>query len=595
MKYNWLVLLNVLFPALLMAQVIPASRLTDWSNPGYRGDGALNCAIMDVTTLGVLGDSITDNSNLVNTIINGSSGSRTVLYFPPGIYLFNAPLFLRDSIVLRGASAGDTRFKFNFNGNSGNGISISGGSNSSWYNVTSGYDRGNYWITVADSGQIQAGDWAELREQNGAWDTQPISWADYSIGQLLEVTARSGDTLFTNKPIRITYDSSLHVQISKFIPVKEAGIECLAIERADSANCFCPTMAFYHAVDCWVRGVEGRKSISAHVLLESSSNVSVSGCYFHDAYAYDGTSMHGYGLALYYHTGQCLIENNILKHLRHSISFQCGANGNVVSNNYSLDPNRSEFPSSYGADISMHGHYPYANLFEGNIVQNIQLDQTWGPNGPGNTFFRNRAALYGILMTSGTVNSDSQLFVGNEVTSTTFLQGNYTLAGNGHFEWGNSIRGAITPTGTSNLPETSLYLTSPPVYWPAGSTWPCIGTPNAAGTGSNPAKNRFSSNLNLATCENYSPSTTIDEGQTVDDIVLYPNPSTGNFQLISKAGIHLAQIELMDMTGRVYNIRHQEEQIVYTTSLTLPKVNSGTYYLKITLDNRSIFKKIIVL
>jgi hypothetical protein len=90
--------------------------------------------------------------------------------------------------------------------------------------------------------------------------------------------------------------------------------------------------------------------------------------------------MHGYGIALYFHTSDCLIEDNIFRNLRHSLSFQCGANGNVVGYNYSRDPNRSEFPANYGADISMHGHYSYANLFEGNIVQNIQLDQTWGPS-----------------------------------------------------------------------------------------------------------------------------------------------------------------------------------------------------------------------
>jgi hypothetical protein len=43
---------------------------------------------------------------------------------------------------------------------------------------------------------------------------------------------------------------------------------------------------------------------------------------------------------------------------------------------------------------------PYANLFEGNIIQNYMIDHYWGPAGPYNTFFRNRTELYGIVMTN---------------------------------------------------------------------------------------------------------------------------------------------------------------------------------------------------
>ena len=71
-----------------------------------------------------------------------------------------------------------------------------------------------------------------------------------------------------------------------------------------------------------------------------------------------------------------------------------GANGNVFAYNYSLDPYRSEDPHDAGSDMLLHGHYPFANLFEGNIGESIIVDDTWGPAGPYNTFFRNRADLY---------------------------------------------------------------------------------------------------------------------------------------------------------------------------------------------------------
>lgn len=40
--------------------------------------------------------------------------------------------------------------------------------------------------------------------------------------------------------------------------------------------------------------------------------------------------------------------------------------------------------------ISVHGHYPFMNLFEGNIVGRAGLADYWGASGPGNTLFRNR-------------------------------------------------------------------------------------------------------------------------------------------------------------------------------------------------------------
>ena len=110
---------------------------------------------------------------------------------------------------------------------------------------------------------------------------------------------------------------------------------------------------------------------------------------------------------------------------------QTGVNGNVIAYNYSIEPNRSEFPAEASADISLHGHYPFSNLFEGNIVQNIQIDLTHGPNGPFNTFFRNRAELYGIVMSSGIVQNDSINELQEEIQNMTL--NNYSYGFNRSF------------------------------------------------------------------------------------------------------------------------------------------------------------------
>jgi hypothetical protein len=175
-----------------------------------------------------------------------------------------------------------------------------------------------------------------------------------------------------------------------------------------------------------------------------------------------------------------------------------GANGNVFSYNYSREVHRSEPISDYGGDISLHGHYAYANLFEGNIVQNIMIDHAWGPSGPYNTIFRNRAELYGIIFTSGNpTTSDSQHIVGNDVTS---ILGSYSITGTGHIQHGNNIRGTIRPTGTGTLTDTSYYIDMEPVFWSISDTWPSLGIPNTLGAGSNPARNRWIQGGTMTIC-----------------------------------------------------------------------------------------------
>ena len=575
---------RLLFCLLLLSlhsysQTISSSRTFNWNHSGYPGSIPSPAITVDATTAGAVGDGITDNTTIIQNLINTSTG-RTVIYFPTGTFLFSAALNLTDSIILRGNSADSTHLLFNCNGAVCNGLNITGGAASGFVSVVPGADRRSSFLKVASAAGFLAGDYAEIQQTNGSWDTQPVSWADNSIGQILHLTAVSNDTLFFDEELRINYSPSLNPVVRKLAPRKEVGIECLKISRADSVHTgVCLNIYFNFAVNCWVKGVESSKSIGSHIEADASSDITVTGCYIHENFEYDGTSTHGYGITLFNHTGQCRLENNIMRHLRHSFSMQVGANGNVIAYNYSIDPNRSEFPSNYGADISMHGHYSYANLFEGNIVQNIQIDQTWGPSGPFNTFFRNRAELYGILMTSGTVESDSLNFVGNEVTNTGLFMGNYTLAGSNHFEFGNNVRGTITPAGTSSLPDSSYYLDSLPRFWNS-SLFPTIGTPNY-NTGSNAAKDRYLSGINLATCNEQINTSIADLNANVIDI--YPNPASTSITVRFKTEMnHSIPISITDLTGKVLM-----EETLSTSSQFIEKtidisvLKAGVYFLRI--------------
>ena len=531
------------------AQVIPTARISDWSHAGYPGSIPTSNLVLNVMSFGAAGDGITDDANAIRSAIDSLHGKRGVIFFPSGNYIIGSSIDIPDSTILRGNSADSTQIDFNFNGAVGNGFNITGSITGVFISVVSLANRFSNSIVVTDASGFASGDYAELIENNGTWDTDPIFWADNSVGQILHLNRVSGDSLFFDDPLRINFDTSLNIRIQKMSPAHEVGIECMRISRSDDVSSgICYNIFFNYAANCWVSGIESSLSIGSHIEADASTNISIRGCYINYCFENDGISTHGYGITLFAHTGQCLIENNIMRLLRHSFSLQTGANGNVIAYNYSIEPNRSEFPQDAGADISLHGHYPFSNLFEGNIVQNIQIDQAHGPNGPFNTFFRNRVELYGIIISSGSVQNDSMTFVGNEVPNTGFLMGNYSLAGTGHFEFGNSIRGTLTPPGTSPLPDSSYYLLGPPPFW-TSSLFPSVGIPNSVGSGSIPAKDRFMSGVNLTSCNpDINPRVELIDYLGFE---IFPNPSSGLIKIHQQYLQNDFEIILKDFNGKI--------------------------------------------
>ncbi len=230
-----------------------------------------------------------------------------------------------------------------------------------------------------------------------------------------------------------------------------------------------------------------------------------------------------------------------------------GANGNVFGYNYSFDAkSTTEVPPDAIGDMSLHGHYAFANLFEGNIGQNIFIDDFWGPAGPYNTFFRNRSELYGIVIFDQyhySITSDRQNIVGNEVTNTNSQKGNYLLAGKNHFTYGNNIKGIIQPGGTEALNDSSYYLFSKPYFWNIIGTWPSIGIPNLINTGTNPAYERYFSGSSKISCNKElgglnaiatADSIACKGGATVVTISAFggTEPYTGTGVFTVKAGVY---------------------------------------------------------
>ena len=508
-------------------QVIDSLKRVDWSICGYPNSVPEPVSYVNVKNFGALGNGLADDHIAIMNAISSFGGNRGLVFFPSGDYLISSVLDLPDSIVLRGVHPDSSRLLFNMNSNALSCINISKAQSGFYVALSSGYFKGSDKIIAADVSQFNKGDHADIREENGAWDTNPAAWAEFAVGQIVQIKNISGDTLFLVNPLRIDYDSSLNPQIKKLELKREVGIESLYLERVDdpgTGNVY--NIGFHNAGQCWVHGIESNKSVGSHVMIDASTQIEVTGSYFHHAFVYDGSGTRGYGITLNRHSGECLIENNIFRHLRHAMMVKLGANGNVVAYNYSIEPYRSELIHDYSGDISLHGHYAYSNLFEGNIVQNIFIDHYWGPSGPFNTLFRNRAELYGIIMTSSTVTTSMQNFVGNEVTGTGLFMGQFILTGSGHFSFGNNVKGTITPSGTNNLADTSYFLDHAPGYWCSSPNWPSVGIPMSINSGTIFAKERYQNG-------NYTYTLlkiTISETDTIDpdsSLILDPVISGG--------------------------------------------------------------------
>lgn len=575
-----------------LAQVIPSDRQVDWTEALQSYQFKNPSTEVNVIDFGAVGDGINNDWQSIQNAIDFFEGKLGAIYFPNGIYLIKQPLIIPDSIVLFGDGASQTSLVFNFENVSANCIIFKRNQENSFFLVDDGYTKGSMLLISDSAFLLHAGDVAQLRQKNGEWDDKPISWGDFAVGQIVKINHILGDSIYLEQALRFDYSPELNPQIRKVDPIVNSGIQCLKIKRIDQAETGGgANMLLSYCANCQIRGVESDTSAGSHIDIFNSLNILVDGNYIHHSFEYDGASKHGYGITLNNSSSACLITNNIFRHLRHAMMVKTGANGNVFSYNYSIEAVRSEWPNDLIGDISLHGHFAYANLFEGNIAQNVIIDHYWGPSGPYNTFFRNRLSLYGIIMTSGdSTTSDQQNFVGNETTDDSFFHGQYALTGSSHFEFGNSILGSVIPTGTIELNDSSYYLTSAPDFWNNEIVWPSIGIPNEPDSGSIPAKQRFIEDDQLALCPDSSASFVPQDYSADFEVLIWPNPARHQFNIqFSEKGEW--NIKFFAPDGRVILETITEKNINFKLN---ENHQTGIHLLKIWNKEKVITRKIIV-
>ncbi|MBK9792374.1 MAG: right-handed parallel beta-helix repeat-containing protein [Sphingobacteriales bacterium] len=460
------VLLNDLFPVL----AVDANLKNEWSQSGSNYSVPATAKKISILEFGGKADNATDNSTALQNAIKSLNGNSGVIEIPAGNFLIKKTISIPSNILIKGKGSDKTILNFNLNGN-GDLFSIQGNVTNISSPVLSGTVKGSSSIKVSNPAGFAIGDYVLVKQS--ANTLLESNWAYSSFFQIVKITKISGNEITISTSLHLDFPASNNPVLQKINPVQNTGIESLKIKRSDVTSGQTSNIFFNYAVNCWVKGVELENCNYAHITLQSSANTTISGNYLHDAFDY-GSGGKGYGVVMQFGASDNFIFDNIAKHLRHSFLLQAAANGNVISYNYSYDPYWTEgwFPAASAGDVVLHGNYPYANLFEGNIFQNLVIDNSHGINGPYNTFFRNRIENYGIVMNGNS--GDNMHFIANEITGSGLLKGLYNIEGS-HTEIANNVKGSLQ---SGNVTESSLINKN---YSSK------IGAPNAVGSWKNEA------------------------------------------------------------------------------------------------------------
>jgi len=478
---------------------------------------------VDVTRFGARGDGKTDDSAAIQAALAAVQAPGAVL-IPEGTYLLKKPVRLRSGVVLRGAGPEKTHLRFEIEKPAlfGGAIEIYGrdaplhdvGVGLGFYKpeqvaipedrvvLPSGaMDAGTDSVVVEPGKELKKGQFVAVFCDNDPpliygkdfrWQ-ETAGWAHHCVGQILRIKDVAGNQVSFDRPIRLAYKKEFRPRLLPIEMIERAGVEDLHVWRTHDALTFMIDICY--ATECWVKNCHSAWATRCHVYVRKSRDLVIRDNVIHHAYEYGGGG-HGYGIDLEKWTTDCLVENNILDHLRHHLSLEQGPNGNVFGYNM-----LQRCLHTY--DISVHGHWPYMNLFEGNVVQSIGCSDWHGPAGPFNTFFRNRIEKETVLQhamgggASSLINMShhtnviantfkrGHIAIPNEFKNEDWYEKNYLIEikkdafinGYAFWDWQKETSPHVKERYVSPKAVTipaSLYLKAKPPFW-GNRPWPGIG------------------------------------------------------------------------------------------------------------------------
>jgi hypothetical protein len=423
-----------------VGQIIPASRMTDWTKPGLTARGGIPHRTTIFRTLSPLGGKQYDDQQIQAAIDACPDGQ--VVQLTAGVFRINGGdpwrilLFNRNDITLRGAGPGQGLAK----GNGGKLVidptatqlvkinhphasaiiyinTVDPMQNTVSVDLTAKALLGAYSVAVADASPFAVGlfvlidqvtdnhpdvYWGLAHDPPGGGSRRWFIRQDRSLGQVVEITGISGNVLTFATPLHCTFDPAYAAQVTRYDPnsktITGVGIEDMYLYGDCGGH---GQISMTNAAYCWV------KHCDLHY--PNGACIDTSLCYrceIRDSFLHESRNPSpggaGYLLDLESCTSDCLIENNIMWYCNKNITMRPGGGGNVIAYNYMDDAFGPDYPDLPEAALNC-DHYTtsHMELAEGNYAPNCTGGDFWG-NNIDFTVFRNH--LSGIRAASPPLN-----------------------------------------------------------------------------------------------------------------------------------------------------------------------------------------------
>jgi len=398
--------------------ILDPTRAIDWSQAGA---GAIPARTTICSTLGTAGlvpafaQSVTVAN--INSALASCPTGQTVLLNPGTYNTAGGTIQIPSNVTLRGS--GPTQTIIAETGpipTSGTGIPVVAfGTTSSWpfgtesnsgtsTVITGGTAQGSTQITVASTSGISVGKLLTLTQTNLSYMTIAGGGGTCNYcsgnependtsGQTVLVTAISGNTLTISDPLYIAYTSS-PLAFPFNVGATSAGLENLqiyassAVVTNSSGGGYVSNIMMIGTTYCWVKNVESNFSEGDHVQVAYGMHNTIRDSFFHDGFSH-GPGTTDDSVRLGFKASANLVENNIFWRMHFSTDVEWGASGNVLAYNYSTGNYHDPSTNWSLADIDSHGPHPMMNLYEGNIFEHYDQDQTHGSSSH-HTLFRKK-------------------------------------------------------------------------------------------------------------------------------------------------------------------------------------------------------------
>lgn len=432
---------------------------------------------------------------------NGSGGSAILQYTGTGSAIQMGPgwNWSARTTVNSGATQGSTSITVaNASGIAANTMIVISATNSSF--------SPNFVQTTGDNGDPG---WCGAPSTDGSTNDETRD-----MEQTLLVTAVNGSTLTLdpNTPLYIAYPSTPAINYYNTTYSYRPMLEQLEVEQTGGNNIQSPLINIDGVIGAVVYGCttveNGGADITAHVLVRNSLWSEIRSNTFIGDKTKNGSSGEDYGVHVINNASGTLVEDNIFVNCRHSMVTGAGCSGNVFGYNFATGSVESDGSNHEGEDIICHEPENFMNLFEGNVAENLSVDQAHGGSA-WPVFFRNWAKAWSSNVSlplsnrwaveyqnytysprlNGNVFGRSGDLTTTDINDTSNWQSSEVCKENYSFVNGNVC--AVATLGASD------YYSAKPSWWnsQSGTTipnWPAIGRDCTPVNGGNPASSRRS-------------------------------------------------------------------------------------------------------